>query len=573
MNQNLKRFFSIAALLCSVTIAAQETSTAITCNRVDNSECQGCPTGCTNSQNLWQPHAFSVSAARNIMLEKNAWAPMDDEESWHGTFGVGFEYQSNQSRNNCCAEVSSCCKSLGSVPFWSSQHIVASGDIAANTDATYSNQMTLGDNSGSYDLDVYQMGMGPVTTNGTVQLDPRVYQTGADFLVYFGAHRSERGFWLRAHAPVGVISINPVLTYSNEDLTSVDYPAGALGTIAAGDIAAPYENIAQAFNGQEEAGFLKKMQKGRIGDCARTSSAQFGDLEASFGYNVYADECKHLGIAVTFSAPTGNKADGTYVLEPIFGRNGHWGAGGSILGHWRAWESDTDEKHFDLWLDGTAMHLFRSKHCRSFDLANGAGSKYLLVAKYAGTTFQNSIQNAVNITTIGIESTFAVEGNFALGFDFHWCNWSFMVGYEGWGRSCEKICLDCSCPGSTDFSEYAVLGRQTPYSLQGSLINLAEPCATIGKSLPRAERANDTTIVDATNVSNRLPEDALDALNIQGQRAHAAYTSKPFAQVQHTWTDSDYSPYLAISGGYEFTHLKNSAVNLWNVGLQGGIAF
>ncbi|HSW76063.1 MAG TPA: hypothetical protein VLG50_03410 [Candidatus Saccharimonadales bacterium] len=569
MNQNLKRFFSIAALLCTITIIAD-------CGN----NCSVCPCGCTNSQNLWQPHAFSVSAARNLMLEKNAWTPMDDEESWHGMFGVGLEYQSNR-HVDCNPKVFSNCKNLGSMPFWSTAH----GETSDDNEPTFSNRMTIGDNSGAYDLDVYQMGMGPVTTNGFVQLNPQVFQTGADFLIYAGVHRSERGFWLRAHGPVGVINVKPVLTYSSDEPVAVPYPAGALDAVSKGPINAPYENIAQAFDGQSDAGFLRKMTKGRI-ECKRTSSAQFGDIEFSVGYNVYADEEKHFGIALTFSAPTGNKADGRFVLEPIFGRNGHWGAGASILSHYRFWESDKDDRWIDLWFDGTVLHLFRSKHCRSFDLcANGPGSKYLLVAKYAGTTFQNSIQNAVNITTIGIESTFAAEGNFALAFDFHWCNWSFLIGYEGWGRTCEKICLDCSCPGATDYSEYAVLGRQTPFcdaslnpQCDGNCINnLSEPLAQIGKSQNRVTVCTGDTlpegIVDATNVSNRLPEDAADALNIHGQRAHAAYTSKPFLQVQHTWMDSDFSPFLAFSGGYEFSNLKNSAISLWNVGIQGGIAF
>src|SRR5258708_4889780 len=192
MNQNLKRFFSIAVLLCSMTAKLSFASTApITCNKVDNSECNSCPTGCTNSQNLVQFHPFTASASRNLMLEKTAWILKDNENDRQGTFGIGFGYQSKQRNNKCCNEYASCCKSLGSVPFWGSTH----GD-ATDVDSTYSNQMTLGDNSGAYDLDVYQMGMGPVTTNGTVLLNPKVFQTGADFLFYFGAHRTERGFWL-----------------------------------------------------------------------------------------------------------------------------------------------------------------------------------------------------------------------------------------------------------------------------------------------------------------------------------------------------------------------------------------
>jgi len=107
---------------------------------------------------------------------------------------------------------------------------------------------------------------------------------------------------------------------------------------------------------------LKKMQYGKI-DCKQTTSAKFGDLAIAVGYNVYADDKKHLGLALRFSAPTGNKAEGIYVLEPIWGRNGHWAAGGELIGHWRAWESDSSDNYLDLWLDGTAEHYLDLNTC------------------------------------------------------------------------------------------------------------------------------------------------------------------------------------------------------------------
>ncbi len=553
MNQNLKRFLSITALFFSIFAKA------------DNGESCSCPTGCATAQNLYQPHAFSVSMSREIMLEKAAWYPMMDEEGWHGTFGVGFDFQ-HSFNSNCKTNAdtigSGCCTALGSLPFWSSNN---------------SNVMTVGDNSGAFNVDAYQFGMGPVTTNGAISLTPVVYQTGADFMLYVGSHKTERGFFLKAHGPVGVMNINPNLGDTNT-IEPVDFARGALSSAAA--TPAPYDSMKKAFQGGQSAGFLQPMIRGLI-NCDRTSSAKFGDLEFALGYNLYADENKHIGIAVRFSAPTGNKADGIYVFEPIFGRNGHWGAGGEIIAHWKFWESDSsDDKWAQMFFDGDVIHLFNSKHIRSFDLAaNGPGSKYLLIAQYIGDTaataseFQNQIMNAVNITTMGVCSTFAAEGNFALGFDFHWKNWSLEIGYEGWGRTCEKLVLDCACPGSTNFNQFAVLGRQTPYNTGGTFIGLCEPLAKIGESQDYSATAT-TTIVDACLSANRIPADPNVALDVDGQRARAIYTSKPYAELRYTWTDSDYVPYLAVTGGAEIpnTH-KNEAAKLWNIGLNGGIAF
>jgi hypothetical protein len=233
-------------------------------------------------------------------------------------------------------------------------------------------------------------------------------------------------------------------------------------------------------------------------------------------------------------------------------------------------------------LDGSVMHVFNAKIGRSFDLLNnGAGSKYLLLARFDrpadGAIFQNQIINAVNITTIGITSSFAAEVNFALVFDFHWSNWSLAIGYEGWYRSCEKICIDCSCPGSVDYNEYAVVGRQLQTTSLSQTVPLCQPLATIYSVLPQ-QNTPDTAngILDATYSINRIPSNIGEALDIQGQIARAVYTNKPFAQVQYTWLDSDYKPFLAISGGAEIptgNHSKNSAVKFWNIGAQAGIAF
>jgi len=140
----------------------------------------------------------------------------------------------------------------------------------------------------------------------------------------------------------------------------------------------------------------------------------------------------------------------------------------------------------------------------------------------------------------------------------------------------KKIKLDCACPGSVDYNDYAVIGRQAPFGnqLEVGTDNLCEPLATIGKSQNQSN-VPTATIVDATLAKNRIPTKVEDALDIEGQIARAIYTSKPFAQLQYTWRDCDYNPYLGVHGGAEIPHgkTKNAAARLWHVGVEGGIAF
>ena len=97
MTQRLKQLIFLVGLACS-TIAYSDTSTSNCCS--SNTDCgssscsDSCSFTCTQSQNLWQPHALSVSADREIMLEKAAWDTQNTDE-WYGTFGVSFEYWQN----------------------------------------------------------------------------------------------------------------------------------------------------------------------------------------------------------------------------------------------------------------------------------------------------------------------------------------------------------------------------------------------------------------------------------------------------------------------------------------------
>ncbi|MBP9788556.1 MAG: hypothetical protein KBC72_13610, partial [Acinetobacter sp.] len=520
---------------------------------------------------LYQPHAFSVSMSREIMLEKDAWYPTDHDENWHGTFGSGFDYM--HTFDTCGTTITNCCAQLGSLPFWASDN---------------SNTMSIGDNSGDYDIDGYQMGLGPITnTDGTVTLNPIIFQAGADFLLYVGAHRNQRGFFFKAHAPVGVISINPNLTFTNT-IDPQDYQPGLFNTQtgaspAVSAVPAPYSNIQQAFQGGIGYGWLDPMTHGLI-NINTLKATTFGDAELVAGYNLFANESGHLGIGVRLSIPTGNKAQGVYVLEPLFGRNGHWGIGGELIAHWKLWNSNNN-RYVQFFFDGDALHLCKSEQVRSFDLKeNGLGSKYLLLARYIGNTantagnFQNEILNAVNITTIGVGSTFAIEGNFALGIQCFWDNWSFEAGYEGWGRTCEELTLCSTCQNSINYNDFAVLGRQTPYSTATDtavFLGLCQPTATINESVAQINTFAPTSIVkDACLSANRLAEAPEDALDIDAQCAQAVYTSKAYAEFRYTWSENEYAPYLAITGGAEIPNIaKNQAVKFWNIGFNGGLAF
>jgi len=519
---------------CSSNIGCTNSSSS------SSSSCSSSNSGCTTSVNTWLPRAFSNNSAREIILEKTVFQTESHREEWNGTFTFGTEYMQNFGSN--CKKA---CKSLGAMPFWSG-----------------TNTMTVGDNSGNYNLDAYQFGLGNIDidaeTNigGTITLDPKVRQVGTDFMLYFTQRKDEHGLFFKIHAPLGAIMIDPRLSETNivpnglnfsgtSTRLNVDVPGGpytfvwadvdSTGTISQSfypGIDNRYNNLVSAFAGGIGAdcsldGHCHKpieLCKGRIAPCKQTE-IRVADLSVSLGYNVWANEKGLVGIAFKATCPTGNVPTADYALEPIFGRGGAWGVGGEIMSHYKVWANDEDTRYLDIWLQGEVLHLFqgRKPNMRSFDLKqNGPGSKYLLLQYYEAqsdnTRVAKELTQAVNITTLPVISKIAVEGSVALMFDFHCHNWNLGIGGEFWGRSREKLAIDfCSAidQKARNLNDYAVVGRQVsayditsttpPYEV---VANLCDPLATISKS------ANTTVLVGAPahlSLPTTLPDGVADA--------------------------------------------------------------
>jgi len=298
-------------------------------------------------------------------------------------------------------------------------------------------------------------------------------------------------------------------------------------------------------------------------------------MEFTAGYRFISSEENSFSVAVRASAPTGNKATGVYMLEPIVGRES-WGLGGYLDGHYRLWEGN-NENSFVVKFMANAMHLFKADTVRSFDLAdNGAGSKYLLVANYSSSAFLGTIQNLINVSTLACNSSFGVEADAVLGFAYNARGWSIDLGYNFWARSAETL----EITGDFDTQTWAVLGRQgaglsgTP----GTASNACQPLATISLSAAAATSAPSsgslptaqTSVVDARTAANRV---ALADLDIAAAQQNTALTSKVFSKVGYEWIDSDYRPHLGVMGEFEISNSDNNALPQWGVSLVGGVSF
>jgi hypothetical protein len=506
------------------------------------------------SANLFLGRAFSANIATEMLMT----GPVNQySNDINGFFSIDAAYQRSWNQNSS--------QGIGAYPFWS----------------TF-NTMTVGDNSGNFNLDAYQFGLGPITPTGTtISLNPLIYQTGSDFMFYVQSQPYGHSIFAKVKSALTSMVINPNLT-ETDPVTPAIYPAGAL-SIATNANQAPSSSMIQAFAGtagtQSVEGDFRPMTNGLING-ALSTGAHLSDTEMTIGYNYTSQDTDNsVSVGLRLTAPTGNKPQGIYVLEPINGRGGNWGIGFYLAGDYNLWHSASQEDTLKLKFMGDGIHLCKQNVMRTYDLtANGNGSKYLLVADYQNNTYQNSIQNLVNLSTLESQSSFAFEGDAALSACYNSGGFSAEIGYNAWGRTAETLTILEKFQGE----RYAILGRQG-VGQEGAgnpsiNSNACQPFATINFSNSAAAQTtvtvqnvtNQSSIVDATVSANCIS--GSQAFNTSLTAQYAAVTSKLFAKVGYDWKDSEYCPYINIIGDCEWSNLSNNALPQWGIALIAGVS-
>jgi len=547
----------------------------------------------STSQGFFQPRPASANIAREMLMEPAS--KHRNSEGWYGEFSATAFYQ--RSWNQDSAETSAGDGSindnlsvsnqgflgLGAMPFWSGSSTMNIGNAVTGVPA-----------STQPEVDGYQFGLGITTIGdlpantigamGTVNLNPIVYQAGADFMFIVGSSANEPGFYAKIKAPIAVYNINPQLS-AVEPTAAATYNQGQLNQTTTG-VAVPNSTIVQAFAGTAGDGLatgdFQKMAFGLVNG-QQSTGAKFGDIEMTAGYSFISNEDNAVRIALRASAPTGNKATAQYMLEPIVGRGGNWGLGGYADGHVCLWEGNNDNR-FTFKFMGDVLHLFATDTVRSYDLlefgsetANRGGSRYLLVADYNNNVYGSSIQNLINVSSLGSQSSFSVEGDVAAAFNYASNGWSLDLGYEFYGRSAETLTINA---GAFDSQRYAVLGHQGP-GISGTgttASNACQPGATMFQATTQTATVVTattvasvaTTVYNATVAANRVALENLDIVNAQ---QNEYFTSKVFTKVAYEWENLDYVPFLGVIGEFEISNSKNNALPQWAVVLVGGISF
>jgi len=222
-------------------------------------------------------------------------------------------------------------------------------------------------------------------------------------------------------------------------------------------------------------------------DCCKQTKTAFADVQMALGWNFWCNEDYHIGLNLRTAAPAGNCPEACYLFEPIVGNGKHWEFGGGFTSHWTFWRSEDEDRSCAFYLDANVTHLFKSKQCRTFDLCCKPLSRYMLAAKfkvpvsddlYAGPTdgpylkpvkqFAGVYSPVANLTTIPVDVSVGVQGDLAFMLQYVHENWSFDLGYNFWGKGCEKIEPRCECGLPFEKDTWGLKGDAFMYGFEES---------------------------------------------------------------------------------------------------------
>jgi len=410
---------------------------------------------------LYSPRSQGVDAARELA----GWSQHVNifKDSFYGAVSITPEYTQSFRPNRiaeCLFGNTSTCNND-----CSEYSIAVSGSRVADRGA------------GDWEADNFYL---PTDFQSTINFSPRIKNAIIDVDFYFGLDNLTSGLFVRVDLPINWtrwdlgfcenVTTTGINNYDPGYFNGFDVADGAdsIGVerskllTSFGQYACGNAPTGITVNGTSPAVVCDPLCYAKI-CCGSRSKVALADLQLIFGWNFLHCEDYHLGVGILARAPTGNRPTAEYLFEPISGNGGHWELGAQITGHASLWKCEDEHKYLGLYIDANITHLFSAKQKRTFDLKCNPLSRYMLAEKLgtpisglAGgavsatavvptAQFQNEFSPVANLTTQDVRVSIGIQADIAAQFTYVTGAWNFDVGYNFWGRSCEKISCQTSC--------------------------------------------------------------------------------------------------------------------------------
>jgi hypothetical protein len=448
----------------------------------------------------------------------------------------------------------------------------------------------------------------PTDFQSTLQFKPTIDNYILDFNFFFGFDEFVPGLFFRFHIPVVHTrwDLNFTETIQNSGSNNGSYPAGYF-TPALVTLNNMLPSVTSYMNGNKPSlnsnTKYDELTASRFStDCGSLTETGVAEIQAILGYSLTNSDEYHCSIGLRVAAPTGTRPNATYLFKPIVGNGKHWEIGGNLTGAYTFWHSMDDHSHASIQTVANVTHMFNAHQTRSFDLCGEPNSRYMLAEKMSTPVsndlgsgysdpalyqFQNEFAPVANVTQSDVSVAIGVQADVLLAVTCITNNFSIDIGYNFWGRTCEKIELRDGCapdnlngrtwalkgdafvfgfengnpmmPIALSATErYATIHAGTNGSLDGenAMIDNALPATgdldNMGRAFP-LYAANmtppDVYPYNQTNTSIQPITIKETDLDLNGTKA---LSNKFFAHVSYSWLEcEDWTPYLGIGGEVE----------------------
>jgi len=306
----------------------------------------------------------------------------------------------------------------------------------------------------------------PTNFQSILTFSPLVQNVIVNFDWFMGLDRWCSGLYFRLYGPVVNNRTNlrlkeRVVTPGSNAADDLNFQPGFVNVdgITVDDL---FPRATNFFAGEsldlgEDTTFIP-LRFAKMSPCKRSKTG-FAELRGEFGWNYLRDRYR-VGLNIQAAAPTGTRPKANWVLEPQVGNGKHWELGVGLKGLWSFWYSEDEEKHFDFLVEADITHLFKAKQRRTFDLVGKPNSRYMLAQQLeaSGDTnprldetsdpqqvqFSGTFSPVANFSTRNVKVSIGVQGDVVAMFTYAMRGFTWDLGYNFWGMSCEKIHVSCS---------------------------------------------------------------------------------------------------------------------------------
>ena len=416
-------------------------------------------------------------------------------------------------------------------------------------------------------------GFTAVAFNSTIAPTLKITQGGAAISYRYQFSDDPTGFFLKGSTAVQCVRSQ---WNWNENVVTEALAGNSATWVAggfpAGDTTQP-ANLTQAF-AQEAWNY------GQVNGAQKIT--RLADIELLAGYEFINEPTHHTNAYIGLVIPTGNKAKGVYLAEPMVGNGGHFGLmyGGTL----EIQMSHDEDFAVTTRIDGNFRYLFQNTQMRALDLKDKPWSRYMMVwadyaafatasttpaSEYSFTPGINQFTQSVKVTPgsqLRINSAIMLESAHFKG----------ELGCGMMSRQSEKVKLANAWAAGTvalaASNADGINNNCTASVNPGRTIfnnNVLDQIAPAAASFATGTTVGNYIITQAEYVANCV---AQTDLNLDSAASPASLSYIPYLALGYAWGEDATPGFVNVGGSYEFT-LQNTITNQWQVWAKLGFSF